>query len=164
MPIKPSILVVDDCRDVALILARHLRDAGYQVTLAHDGAHALALLKYRRVDCILLDLMMPVMTGIEVLHELKRDPAWAAIPVVLVSARVGEGRTHVITERDADYSIGKPFTRRAVLEAVRAALRAHPVRSAISAKRPHLDPPGLSLLGLDRRVAALREGRTIPEA
>src|SRR5882724_6540779 len=118
MRLKPSILVVDDCREVADILARHLRDQGYEVTLAHDGAAALALLARKPFDCILLDLMMPVMTGIEVLHELKRDPTQAAIPVILVSARVGEGHTHVIAERDADYSIGKPFTRRKVLDAV----------------------------------------------
>jgi CheY-like chemotaxis protein len=164
MRLKPSVLVVDDCREVACILAGHLRGKGYHVMLAHDGAAALALLARKPVDCILLDLMMPVMTGMELLHELKRDPALAAIPVVLVSARVGEGRTHFIAERDADYSIGKPFTRREVLDAVQAALRTAPMQSSLGVRAPHLDPPGLSLLSLDRRAAALRAGRTIPEA
>jgi two-component system alkaline phosphatase synthesis response regulator PhoP len=117
-----SILVVDDCRDIAAILERHLRSAGHTVTLAHDGITARVLVARSAPDCVFLDLMMPVMTGMELLHELKSDPATAKIPIVLVSARVGEGRTHIGSEHDADYSVGKPFTRRQVLDAVAAVL------------------------------------------
>ena len=118
-----TVLIVDDSEPIAGILARHLRSAGYRVTLTTDGASALASIERHVPDCILLDLMMPVMTGIELLHRLKENSTWASIPVVLVSARVGEGRTHYITERDADYSVGKPFTRQQVVTAVEAALR-----------------------------------------
>jgi len=118
----PSILIVEDCRDIALILANHLGSAGYRVTIADDGAAALAILRQGRTDCVLVDLMMPVMTGIELLQHMKEDPALASTAVVLVSARVGEGRTHVFTEREADYCVGKPFTRRQILDAVAAAL------------------------------------------
>lgn len=117
-----SILVVEDCRDIAIILGRHLRDAGHDVTLAGNGAAAMAMVKRAIPDCIFLDLMMPVMTGVELLHQLKQDPATAGIPVVLVSARVGEGRTHVFAECDADYSLGKPFTRRQILDALETVL------------------------------------------
>ena len=117
-----SILVVEDCRDIAIILGRHLRDAGHDVTLAGDGAEALAMVQRVTPDCIFLDLMMPVMTGVQLLHELKRDPATAAVPIVLVSARVGEGRTHIFSEYDADYSLGKPFTRRQILDALATVL------------------------------------------
>ena len=82
----PSILVVEDSLPIALILERHLRGAGYHVTLAHDGAGALDQMARATPDCILLDLMMPVLTGIELLHQLRRDPAMASIPVVVVSA------------------------------------------------------------------------------
>ena len=118
-----SVLVVDDSPPIALIMARHLRDAGYSVSVAHDGKSALQHISRKSPDCILLDLMMPVMTGVELLNALKHDPAKAAIPVVLVSARVGEGRTHVVTERGADFSVGKPFTRTQIIAAVEAALR-----------------------------------------
>jgi CheY-like chemotaxis protein len=119
-----SILVVEDCRDIAIILAHHLSGAGYKVTTVRDGAAALDSVARSVPDCILLDLMMPVMTGIELLHVLKRDPSTANIPVVLVSARIGEGRTHIFSEGDANYCVGKPFTRRQVLDAVGAVLHA----------------------------------------
>lgn len=118
----PSILVVDDCHEIASILARHLGTAGHTVTVAHDGLEALARVDQARPDCIVLDLMMPVMTGDEVLHELKENAATAHIPVVLVSSRVGEGRSHIFAERDADYCVGKPFSKQQVLDAVGAAL------------------------------------------
>ncbi len=117
-----SILVVDDCQPIAGILARYLRVEGHDVSIAHEGASARALLVRKQPDCIFLDLMMPVMTGVELLHELKRDPATVGIPIVLVSARIGEGLTHVSSEYEANYSVGKPFTRRQVLEAVAAVL------------------------------------------
>ncbi len=115
-----SILVVDDCQPVAGILARYLRIEGHNVSVAHDGASARAFVARSTPDCIFLDLMMPVMTGVELLHELRRDPATAAIPIVLVSARIGAGLTHVFSRCEANHSIGKPFTRGQVLEAVAA--------------------------------------------
>ena len=148
----PSILVVDDSLPIALILERHLRGAGYHVTLAHDGAEALNQMARATPDCIFLDLMMPVMTGIELLHQLRRDPAMASIPVVVVSARVGEGRTHVCSEGEADYSVGKPFTRRKVLSAVEAVMREGAKRPAPLLGQTHQDRAlGLAI---DRRRAA----------
>lgn len=92
------------------------------MAIARDGAEALKSVSRWVPDCILLDLMMPVMTGIELMHVLREDPATARIPVVLVSARIGEGRTHVFTEGEANYCVGKPFTRRQVLDAIGAVL------------------------------------------
>jgi len=118
-----TILIADDCAPVASIIARHVRDAGHQVAIASDGAEALALLARKPVDCILLDLMMPTMTGMQLLRQLKEDALTAAIPIVLVSARVGAGCTHIFAERDADACVGKPFTREQILDAVDRALR-----------------------------------------
>ena len=118
----PTILIVDDCRPIADILARYLSSAGYKITITADGAGALAAIAQNRPDCMLLDLMMPGMTGMELLHQLNADPALADIPVVLVSSRVGEGRTHLFAERDANICVGKPFTRPQVLAAVRSVL------------------------------------------
>ena len=117
-----SILVVDDCEPIAKIIERHLRVGGHHVTIATDGASARAIIDREPPDCVFLDLMMPVMTGIELLHDLKRNPATMGIPVVLVSARVGAGKTHIFAEYDANYSVGKPFTRTQVLDAVAAVL------------------------------------------
>jgi CheY-like chemotaxis protein len=143
-----SILVVDDSLPIALILERHLREAGHHVTLAHDGTDALKQMARGTPDCIFLDLMMPVMTGIELLHQLRRDPAMAKIPVVIVSARVGEGRAKVCSEGEADYSVGKPFTRRKVLSAVETVMRERVRRPVPLLGQTHqdrrIDPPALT--------------------
>ncbi|HEY2388814.1 MAG TPA: response regulator [Candidatus Binatia bacterium] len=123
----PSILIADDCTAVALIMARYAREAGFQVSLARDGAEALQVLSQKPIDCILLDLMMPTMTGMELLQHLKDDPGTTDIPVVLVSASVGAFRSHMFAERDADICVGKPFTRAQIVGALRDALKRRPV-------------------------------------
>src|SRR5262245_49170935 len=67
------ILVVDDNEDVAHIAAAYLSKRGYGVVTATDGQRALALVAERRPDCILLDVMMPTMSGLQVLSRLKED-------------------------------------------------------------------------------------------
>ena len=136
MTAMPSILVVDDCQPIADILARYLRLEGHDVSIANEGAAARALVARRTPDCIFLDLMMPVMTGVELLHELKRDPATAAIPIVVVSARIGAGLTHVFSQHEANHSIGKPFTRRHVQDAIAAVLPRAPRVAPGAASRP----------------------------
>jgi len=136
----PSVLIVDDCPEIAAILARHLSRAGYRPTLAHDGAAALATLaRIPAPDCLVLDLMLPGLSGVELLYRLRKDRATAEMPVVLVSSRVGEGRTHIFAEGDADYCVGKPFTHAQVVAAVNAAVRARATRAPaqLAARLPH---------------------------
>lgn len=119
---KPTVLIVDDCTDIARIIARYLETAGFYPMTAGSGVEAQGMLACTTPDCIILDLMMPGMSGAELLHALRNDVATAAIPVVLVSARVGHHGTHFRSEMDADYSVGKPFTRQQIVEAVRTVL------------------------------------------
>ncbi len=106
---KPDILVVDDEPDVARIIALNLQFEGYEVRIAHDGREALEEVARRPPDCILLDIMMPVMDGWDVLKALKSQEATAGIPVVVVTAR------HSDVDRIRGYSGGaieyitKPF-------------------------------------------------------
>ena len=116
-----TILIVDDCLPIAEVIARHLQTASYRTIVAGSGEDACSVLTRTTPDCIVLDLMMPGMTGTEFLHGLRRDPKTAAIPVVLASARVGHG-THLSTQLDAEYAVGKPFSRVQIIEAVRTAM------------------------------------------
>ncbi len=82
-----TILIVDDDRDVVESMSYFLEVAGYAVEVAHDGREALAVLaRLPAPSLILVDLIMPVMDGIELLGELRKRPALAAVPVVVVSA------------------------------------------------------------------------------
>lgn len=119
---SPTILIIDDCIDIARIIARYLETAGFRTLTAGSGVDAQGLLARTTPDCIILDLMMPGMSGAELLHALRSDVATAEIPVILVSARVGHHGTHFRSQMDADYSVGKPFTRQQIVQAVRTVL------------------------------------------
>ena len=119
---SPTILIVDDCIDIARIIACYLESASYSTVMAANGFEARRILAGMTPDCIVLDLMMPGMSGGELLHDLRNDPATAAIPVIVASANVGHYGTHFRSEVDADYAVGKPFTRQQIVEAVRTVL------------------------------------------
>jgi CheY-like chemotaxis protein len=122
LSMSPTVLVVDDCADIARIIARYLESAAYRAVTAASGTEALAIVQRATPDCIILDLMMPGMSGAELLHALRHEDATKSIPVILVSARVGYHGTHFRSQVDADYSVGKPFTRQQIVQAVRTVL------------------------------------------
>jgi DNA-binding response OmpR family regulator len=85
------ILLVEDDADIALSLRYNLeREGGYAVTLAHDGERALREAEASPPDAVLLDLNLPGMDGLEVCRQLRRRPATARVPILMVTARVGE--------------------------------------------------------------------------
>jgi two-component system alkaline phosphatase synthesis response regulator PhoP len=105
-----TILVVDDSEDIALISARMLSQRGFAVMTALDGQEALSLVARQRPSCILLDVMMPRMSGLEVLQVLKADPETAAIPIIMVTAKTTDDDVLSGYKQGADYYITKPFT------------------------------------------------------
>jgi signal transduction histidine kinase/DNA-binding response OmpR family regulator/CHASE3 domain sensor protein len=104
----PAILVIDDDPDARLLLQRYLEDAGYQVVAAGSGRDGVALARQFRPAIITLDLMMPEMSGWDVLRALKADPAVAEIPVVVVSVVAAEQEGRVLGVLDL---IPKPVDR-----------------------------------------------------
>jgi CheY-like chemotaxis protein len=91
------VLVVEDDDDIREVIAEILRAEGYEVFCAQNGLRALEVIqKERRPDLVLLDLMMPIMSGWEVLEELQAEESLAQIPVVVVSAMHAPGaREHL---------------------------------------------------------------------
>lgn len=81
-----KVLVVDDTKDARVVLARLLRLGGYQPLLADDGPTALQSIEAEHPDLVLLDLMMPDMNGVEVLENLRQDPRYKSLPVILFTA------------------------------------------------------------------------------
>ena len=82
-----KILAVDDSLTFLHALADHLRQEGYDPILAHSGEEALELLAVQRVDCILLDLVMPGLSGNETCRRIKSSPAWRDVPLLMLTAR-----------------------------------------------------------------------------
>ena len=118
-----EILVVDDDRDVAQSIELALRRRGFRVTLAHSGVEALKLLHRYRPDMVLLDVLMPGMSGIEVCRRLRADENTADLPVIFLTAR-GQERDRIEGLRvGADDYLSKPFNLEELILRVKAACR-----------------------------------------
>ena len=109
---KPKILVVDDEPDALEVLGFKLKEAGYAPILARDGARAILAARDERPALIVLDLMMPEMDGLEVCKILRRDPATAMIPIIMLTARATEMDRVLGLELGADDYVTKPFSPR----------------------------------------------------
>ena len=104
-----KILVADDDRLLRGLLEHKLAVAGFEVEIAEDGGAALELARTMKYDLMVLDAMMPVMDGFEVLRRLKNDPDTASLPVVMLTARRGEHDVLDALERGAAEYLTKPF-------------------------------------------------------
>jgi two-component system phosphate regulon response regulator PhoB len=118
-----KILIIEDERDVADLLALNLRKGGFRVSTAADGASGLHSARDDRPDFIILDLMLPKMSGLEVCRILKGDTATAHIPILMLTAKAEEVDRIVGLEFGADDYVTKPFSPREVMLRVRAILR-----------------------------------------
>ena len=145
---KPRILVVDDEAQFRRALTRSLEGHGYEVREAEDGAGALAESETFRPDVVLLDLMLPDMSGVDVCRELRRRHQ---MPIIMLSA-AGEERTKVeALDEGADDYLTKPFGMDELLARVRVAQR----RGATDrAQQPVLSSGGL-VLDVERRSVSL---------
>lgn len=117
------VLCVDDNEDMRLMLREVLASAGHEVDLAPDGLSALASIQEREPDLLVLDLVMPGMSGIEVARAIKRNPFTARIPVLMLTARGDIENKMAAFEAGADDYLAKPFDPRELRARVVALLR-----------------------------------------
>jgi CheY-like chemotaxis protein len=114
----PLVLCADDDPDILALLALRLERAGYRVAQAVDGEQALALARELHPDVLVLDVMMPRMSGTDVLAALRADEATAHLRVVLLSARAQETDVERGLEAGADAYLAKPFQAPELIEIV----------------------------------------------
>jgi len=114
------ILIVDDEPPIIDVLAYNLRQAHYEVLIARDGEQALALARRESPDLIILDLLLPVIDGLEVFRVLRRE---CSTPVIMLTARDAEIDRVVGLEMGADDYVVKPFSVRELMARVRNVLR-----------------------------------------
>jgi CheY-like chemotaxis protein len=112
---KHKILIVDDNPDSVAIMRSILESRGYDVAAAHSGAEALDFLQRETVNLVLLDIMMPEMSGTEVLQRIKDNAATGRLPVILVTAKTQDEDVLSGYQYGADYYITKPFTAKQLL-------------------------------------------------
>ena len=127
----PLVLVADDEEDIRALVAFRLQRAGYDVITAADGATALTLATTRLPDLIVLDMMMPKATGLEVTRSLREQDSTKDIPVILLTARAQEADVASGFAAGADDYVKKPFSPMDLQLRVQALLERRPIASAL---------------------------------
>jgi DNA-binding response OmpR family regulator len=117
------ILVVEDDRDIAELVGRYLQKGGFTVELLGSGREALQALQARPADLVILDLMLPHVSGLEICRAMRQQPSTAAIPIIMLTARAEEAERITGLDTGADDYIAKPFSPNELVARVRALLR-----------------------------------------
>jgi DNA-binding response OmpR family regulator len=135
-----TILVVDDVESLRTLLRTYLAEEGFRVVTAATGREALLVARQEKPDLIILDLMMPELSGYEFMHAYARE---GDAPIIILTARVDEGDRVLGLELGADDYVTKPFSMRELTARVRAVLRraekTHPIAAVLRSGDLSLD-------------------------
>lgn len=147
---KPRILVVDDEPEAVELVEFNLKQAGYAVTTAADGAEALKKAHAQPPDLIVLDVMLPEMDGFEACKVLRLDPATQKVPIIMLTAKAAEIDRVLGLELGADDYLTKPFSPRELLLRIKKNLS----RGFLAEKPQEQIRHGDLLIDLPRHVAS----------
>jgi len=120
---KPHILVVEDEPALATLLRYNLEKEGFSVAEAHDGEEALLQLSERTPDAVLLDWMLPQVSGLEICRRIRRTPEWRGLPVIMLTAKGEEADRVRGLEGGADDYVVKPFGVTELVARLKAVMR-----------------------------------------
>jgi two-component system phosphate regulon response regulator PhoB len=121
--VKPLVLIVEDEAPLVALLRYNLEKEGFAVAEAADGEEALLQIAERRPDAVLLDWMLPLVSGIEVCRQIRRAPATRSTPVIMLTARGEEGDRVRGLNSGADDYVVKPFSLSELVARLRAVIR-----------------------------------------
>jgi two-component system phosphate regulon response regulator PhoB len=152
---KPTILIVEDEAPLVTLLRYNLEKQGFLVEDAGDGGEALTRIAESPPDLLLLDWMLPTMSGIELCRQLRRRPATRSLPIILLTARAEDQDAVRGLDTGADDYITKPFSTEALIARIRALLR----RASTVPTKLKLDFHDISLDPASHRV--IRNGRAL---
>ncbi len=120
---RKTIFVVEDEADIAELLRHNLERERFLVGVAANGSDALREISINPPDLVLLDLMLPVLDGLEICRALKKDPKTSAIPIIMLTAKSDESDVVTGLELGADDYVTKPFAMKVLLARIRTVLR-----------------------------------------
>ena len=149
------ILVVEDDPDIAALVRRYLEKAGFSVDTLASGREALTAIAAKPPDLLVLDLMLPHVDGLEICRNVRGNPATAAIPVIMLTARAEESERIVGLELGADDYVAKPFSPNELVARVRALLRRAQREPAPSAAASAAITYGPIILDPERHTVSL---------
>lgn len=118
-----KVLIIEDDRSLAEVVAYNLKQSGYEVLVAHDGQDGLTQARLKTPDIIVLDLMLPVVDGLDVCRRLRADAATKDMMIIMVTAKAEESDELVGFSLGADDYVTKPFSVKILLQRIRALQR-----------------------------------------
>lgn len=121
--LKPSVLVVEDDEAIVTLLKYNLEKAGYEVRTTNDGEEALIMVEEKKPDVILLDWMLPGLSGIQICNRLRKNEETQKVPIIMISARGEEGDRIEGLDRGADDYLVKPFSPKELIARINAVFR-----------------------------------------
>ncbi|HYM42451.1 MAG TPA: response regulator transcription factor [Steroidobacteraceae bacterium] len=148
--LKPNILIVDDDRALCAMLAEYLGPEGFVIRTAETGPQGLEQLAHAAVDLVVLDVMLPELSGFEVLRRIRSG---SRVPVIMLTARGEEVDRVVGLELGADDYLPKPFSPRELVARIRAVLRRTPPEEAAETSVLNFGPLELDLRARRASVA-----------
>ena len=152
-PDRPCILVVDDDADLVALLFDILKQEGFSIVAASHGQQALDILEHGlRPHVILIDLLLPRVSGVDVLHHIRTDPALRAIPRIVITGSDGNGNGAIV----ADAVFRKPFDHDELIAAIHRL-----VEKDVSTSARRITPPPARAAAHDTPKSE-RRGRPIP--
>jgi two-component system alkaline phosphatase synthesis response regulator PhoP len=138
------ILVIEDDKDIVELVRYNLEKDGYQVTSTGDGGAGLAQLRKSPPDLLVLDLMLPKISGLDICKDVRRDAGLNRLPILILTAKGEEADRVVGLELGADDYVTKPFSPRELVARVKALLRraepGTPTEKALEIGALHIDP------------------------
>ena len=129
---KYSIMVVDDDPNLRVLLQQMLAFRGFDVVEAENGVDALKKIDKQSVDAIVLDVMMPVMNGIEVCKTLRQNPAYKEIPIIMLSGKVHQEAIREGLSAGATKYLCKPIPMGDLIEEIKAVLQIDSMQNSIA--------------------------------
>ncbi|BCL81099.1 response regulator [Ktedonobacteria bacterium brp13] len=125
MVTTPKILIIDDSNTECVLMRQALQSAGYQVLIANDGVQGLHMLSLDRPQCLVLDIVLPGMSGFEVCRQLRAQAAWHDLPIVFVSTKSSSADLFWAKRQGANHYLTKPFKGEALVQVIDELLAGH---------------------------------------
>jgi phosphate regulon transcriptional regulator PhoB len=141
IPAAQKILVVEDEPDIRKLVRYHLAQERYNVVEAEDGEQALKLIQREQPNLVVLDLMLPGLSGQEICRILRSKPDTAALPILMLTAKAGEADKVLGLETGADDYLTKPFSPREMVARVKAILRRAELRTLAESNESYRNGP-----------------------
>lgn len=155
--LKPTILLIEDEEDIAALIKLQAEMSGYKLHVEVDGLNGLIAVKREKPDLVILDLMLPGQSGLDVCRKMKNDETLKDIPVIMISAKSEEIDVVLGLELGADDYVTKPFSPKVLFSRVRAVMR----RGQEKENAPKIINFGRFTMEVDRYILK-KDDETVP--